>query len=58
MRILYIDWPCFGAEDTINYFREEGHEIITFSHDGYQDRYNEGFNEAFRERVDDMYIDC
>lgn len=33
MRILFIDWPCFGKVDVQFTLEQAGHEFVTFFHD-------------------------
>lgn len=58
MRILYIDWPCFGKVDVQFTLEQAGHEFVPFFHKGYQDRNNPEFDQAFREFVGDTHYDC
>ena len=58
MRILYIDWPCFGRVDVQFTLEQAGHEFVPFFHEGYQDRNNPEFDNAFREFVGDTRYDC
>lgn len=58
MRILYIDWPCFGKVDVQFTLQQAGHEFVPFFHEGYQDRNNPEFDLAFREFVGDTHFDC
>lgn len=58
MRILYIDWPCFGKVDVQFTLEQAGHEFVPFFHEGYQDRSNPEFDKAFQEFVGDTHYDC
>lgn len=58
MRILYIDWPCFGKVDTQFCLEQEGHEFVPFFHEGYQDRENSDFDQAFHNFVGNTHYDC
>lgn len=58
MRILYIDWPCFGAVDVQFTLEQAGHEFVPFFHEGYQERTDPDFDRAFREFVGDTHYDC
>lgn len=58
MRILYIDWPCFGKVDVQFTLEQAGHEFVPFFHEGYQDRNNPEFDKVFREFVGDTQYDC
>lgn len=37
MKIVFIEWPCFGGEDIKEAFMAEGHEIVCFPYDAYGD---------------------
>ena len=58
MRILYIDWPCFGKVDVQFTLEQAGHEFVPFFHEGYQDRNNPEFDKTFREFIGDTHYDC
>lgn len=58
MRILYLDWPCFGKVDTQFSLEQAGHEFIPFFHPDYQERASNAFDDAFIEFVGDTYYDC
>lgn len=58
MRILYIDWPCFGKVDVQFTLEQAGHEFVPFFHEGYQDRNNPEFDKAFQEFIGDTHYDC
>ena len=58
MRILYIDWPCFGKVDVQFTLEQAGHEFIPFFHKDYQERNSSEFEEAFRTFVGDTHYDC
>ncbi len=58
MRILYLDWPCFGKVDVQFTLEQAGHEFVPFFHEGYQERNSSEFDKAFREFVGDTHYDC
>ena len=58
MRILYLDWPCFGKEDTLLTFEELGHEVISFFHKDYQQRDSADFDSYFEQLLNNTYYDC
>lgn len=58
MRILFIDWPCFGKVDVQFTLEQAGHEFVPFFHEGYQDRENPDFDQAFHEFVGTTHYDC
>ena len=57
MRVLYLDWPCYGTEDTINALNEMGHEVIRFSHSDYNHMESPAFLQAFDKFVGDTAYD-
>lgn len=58
MRILYLDWPCFGKVDVQFTLEQAGHEFIPFFHKDYQERNSSDFDEAFRAFIGDTHYDC
>ena len=58
MRILFIDWPCFGREYVKDAFTQMGHEFVPFFHKGHQDRTNHDFDEAFHRFIGNTHYDC
>lgn len=58
MRILFLDWPCFGKIDTQFTLEQAGHEFVTFFHEDYQERNSAAFDEAFQTFVGNTYYDC
>lgn len=58
MRILYLDWPCFGKVDVQFTLEQAGHEFVPFFHEDYQERNSSEFDKAFREFVGDTHYDC
>ena len=57
MRILYIDWPCFGKVDTQFTLEQAGHEFVPFFHEKYQERSCPEFDEAFLSFIGDTHYD-
>lgn len=47
MRILYLDWPCFGKADVYYTLQISGHELVPFIHPDYQERHSTAFDNAF-----------
>ena len=35
MNILFLDWPCFGRTDLLNFFHERHDSVTLFSHPDY-----------------------
>lgn len=35
MKVLYIDWPCFGRNDILELFERRGYEVTSFFHPDY-----------------------
>lgn len=58
MRILYLDWPCFGKVDVQFTLEQAGHEFVPFFHNDYQQRNSSDFDKAFQEFVGDTQYDC
>lgn len=58
MRILYLDWPCFGKVDTQFTLEQAGHEFVPFFHADYQERSSSAFDQAFAEFIGDTHYDC
>lgn len=58
MRILYLDWPCFGKKDTLRTLKEAGHEVVLFMHKDYQCRNSSDFDSYFEQFINDTYYDC
>lgn len=58
MRILYLDWPCFGKVDTQFSLEQAGHEFVPFFHPDYQIRSSAAFDDAFAQFVGDTNYDC
>lgn len=58
MRILYLDWPCFGKIDTQNTLIQAGHEFVPFFHKDYQERTSASFDKFFDDFVGDTIYDC
>ncbi|MBR4182717.1 MAG: DUF3880 domain-containing protein, partial [Lachnospiraceae bacterium] len=57
MRVLYLDWPCFGREDVLDCLeRQFGFEVEKFIHKDYTERKSAGFDAAFDEAVKDRDI--
>ena len=51
MKIIFLDWPCFCREDTLNTLKEMGHTISLFFHKEYDERKSPAFDAAFDEFV-------
>ena len=50
MNILFLDWPCFGRNDVLNYFKEENHNVTLFSHPDYDLR----ISDSFIKKIDEL----
>ena len=46
MNILYLDWPCFGADSILYMWERRGYSVVKFSHEDYSQRVSDGFDEA------------
>ena len=58
MRILFLDWPCFGKVDTQFTLEHAGHEFVPFFHPDYQERESTAFDDAFTQFIGDTHYDC
>lgn len=58
MRILFLDWPCFGKVDTQFTLEQAGHEFVPFFHLDYQERESTAFDDAFTQFIGDTHYDC
>lgn len=58
MRILYLDWPCFGRLDTQRTLEQAGHEFVPFFHEDYQERTSAAFDCFFDAFIGDTHYDC
>lgn len=45
MNILFLDWPCFGRTDLLNFFHERHDSVTLFSHPDYNLRKSNSFAE-------------
>lgn len=43
MNILFIDWPCFGHDDVLDFFSEKNYHVVSFSHADYDLRKSSPF---------------
>ncbi len=57
MRILFLDWPCFGSVDAIMTFEEMGHSVHKFMHKDYQQRISKDFNDSCLDFINGNSID-
>lgn len=57
MRILYLDWPCFGKADILHTLTQK-HEVISFFHEDYQERRSAAFDCFFDEFLGNTCYDC
>lgn len=58
MRILFLDWPCFGKVDAQFSLEQAGHEFVPFFHKDYQERTSTEFDTYFETFIGDKYYDC
>lgn len=58
MRVLFIDWPCYGKREAIQALKEMGHEVSSFSHSDYNHMESMEFDSAFQRFVGDTFYDC
>ena len=50
MNILFLDWPCFGRNDVLDYFKKENHNVTLFSHPDYDLR----ISDSFMKKIDEL----
>lgn len=58
MRILFLDWPCFGKVDAQFTLEQAGHEFVPFFHKDYQEHQSVEFNTYFETFIGDTHYDC
>lgn len=58
MRILYLDWPCFGKTDTLSTLKQTRHEVVPFFHKDYAKRTSTIFDDFFNNFIGDTHYDC
>ena len=58
MRILFLDWPCFGKVDAQFSLEQAGHEFVPFFHKDYQERQSTEFDTYFESFIGDKHYDC
>ena len=58
MRILFLDWPCFGKVDTQFTLEQAGHEFVPFFHKDYIERQSSDFDNYFQTFIGDSHYDC
>lgn len=46
-KVLYLDWPCFGKDDILEFFPEIGYEVVPFFHENYTERVDADFDATF-----------
>ncbi len=52
MKVLYLDWPCFGRDDVLACFENDfGFEVVKFIQKDYTERRSADFDAAFDEAV-------
>lgn len=50
MNILFLDWPCFGRNDVLDYLKKENHNVTLFSHPDYDLR----ISDSFTKKIDEL----
>lgn len=59
MNILFLDWPCFGRMDILDFFSRQHHTVKLFSHPDYNLRVSERFiAEADKVLNEEMFDFC
>ena len=46
MKILFLDWHCFGRTDLLDYFNQRHDSVTLFSHPDYDRRESPAFMES------------
>ena len=46
MHILFLDWPCFGHDDVLNFFKQQHFTVTYFSHPDYNLRKSITFTQS------------
>lgn len=57
MKVLYIDWPCFGKNDVLELFERRGYEVTSFYHPDYNLPQSQDFMEAITEVFQERKFD-
>lgn len=58
MRILFLDWPCFGKANVQLALEQAGHEFVPFFHEDYQARQSTAFDTYFETFIGDKHYNC
>lgn len=58
MNIIFIDWPCFCKQDTIDALLQLGHSIHYFFHEDYNLRMSSSLNDVFDQFVIKEHFDA
>ena len=57
MNILFLDWPCFGRTDFLNFFSERHDSVTLFSHADYELRKSDSFLAALYSVLENQQFD-
>ena len=57
MNILFLDWPCFGRTDFLNFFSERHDSVTLFSHADYELRKSDYFLAALYSVLENQQFD-
>ena len=57
MNILFLDWPCFGRIDFLNFFSERHDSVTLFSHADYELRKSDSFLAALYSVLENQQFD-
>ena len=57
MNILFLDWPCFGRTDFLNFFSERHDSVTLFSHADYELRKSDSFSAALYSVLENQQFD-
>lgn len=57
MNILFLDWPCFGRTDLLDFFYKSGDCVTLFSHPEYNLRNSSSFMESIYPILEKQHFD-
>ena len=58
MKVLYLDWPCYGKEFALESLKKDFQaQVVSFSHEEYDERQSPAFDEAFDRAVEGQGFD-
>lgn len=57
MHILFLDWPCFGHDDVLNFFKQQHFTVTYFSHPDYNLRKSITFTQSVNKLFETQKFD-